>query len=44
MHKAVINTKTISQLQSSSIQINTTRLGVPADIDHSSPTNMGHKQ
>ena len=40
MHKAVISTKIISQLQSSSIQTNAIRLGVPADIVCSSPANM----
>ena len=44
MHKAVISIKIISQLQSSGIQTNATRLGVPADIVHSSLTNVGHKQ
>ena len=44
MHKTVINTKIIAQLQSFGIQTNATRLGVPADIVHSSPTNMGHEQ
>ena len=44
MHKAVISTKIISQLQSSGIQTDTTRLGVSVDIIHSSLTNMGHKQ
>ena len=35
--------KIISQLQSFSIQTKATKLGVPADTDHSSLTNMGHK-
>ena len=41
MCKAVISTKIISQLQSSIIQTNATRLGVPADIVCSSLANVG---
>ena len=44
MHKTVSSTNIVPQLQSFGIQTNATRLGGPADIVHSSPTNMGHQQ
>ena len=39
-----ISTKIITSLQNIWNSTNTTKLGVPADIVHSSPTNVEHKQ
>ena len=44
MHKATIDVKNIYAVTIIQHSTNATMLGVSADIVHSSPTNMGHKQ